>query len=80
MDKRGTGHINRVYRGGAGMARAYFGLTRWGITLILPESLPTFQEIVIADRRMNRDEQLAALAVKICEAICREKYMIHFGV
>lgn len=58
MDKRGTGHINRVYRGGAGMARAYFGLTRWGITLILPESLPAFQEIVIADRRMNRDEQL----------------------
>ena len=50
MDKRGTGHINRVYRGGAGMARAYFGLTRWGITLILPESLPAFQEIVIADR------------------------------
>ena len=62
------------------MARAYFGLTRWGITLILPESLPAFQEIVIADRRMNRDEQLAALPVKICEAICREKYMIHFGV
>ena len=56
------------------MARAYFGLARWGITLILPESLPAFQEIVIADRRMNRGEQLAALAVKICEAICREKY------
>ena len=53
------------------MARAYFGLARWGITLILPESLPAFQEIVIADRRMNRDEQLAALAVKICEATCR---------
>ena len=47
MDKRGTGHINRVYRGGAGMARAYFGLARWGITLILPESLPAFQEIEI---------------------------------
>ena len=80
MDKRGTGHINRVYRGGAGMARAYFGLARWGITLILPESLPAFQEIVIADRRMNRDGQLAALADKISEAIRREKYMIHFGV
>ena len=53
------------------MAKAYFGLARWGITLILPESLPAFQEIVIADRRMNRDEQLAALAVKICEAVMK---------
>ena len=35
------------------MARAYFGLARWGITLILPESLPAFQEIVIADRRVS---------------------------
>ena len=26
MDKRGTGHINRVYRGGAGMAKAEFGI------------------------------------------------------
>ena len=48
--------------------------------MIPPESLPAFQEVVIADRRMNRGEQLAALAVKICEAIFREKYMIHFGV
>ena len=132
MDKRGTGHINRVYREGAGMAKAEFGiiedimetreysynpekyhcvsiddevyiedwwdklvllktyfhnlnrpdfgLARWGITLIPPESLPAFQEIVMADGRMNRDEQLVALADKIGEAICKEKYMIHFGV
>lgn len=51
-----------------------------GITLIPPESLPAFQEIVMADGRMNRDEQLVALADKIGEAICKEKYMIHFGV
>ena len=48
--------------------------------MIPPESLPAFQEAVIADRRMNRDGQLAALADKISEAIRREKYMIHFGV
>ena len=60
--------------------RPDFGLARWGITLIPPESLPAFQEIVIADRRMNRDGQLAALSDKISEAIRREKYMIHFGV
>ena len=27
---------------------------RWGITLIPPESLPSFQEIVITDKRMGR--------------------------
>ena len=48
--------------------------------MIPPESLPAFQEVVIADRRMNRDGQLAALSDKISEAIRREKYMIHFGV
>ena len=26
MDKRGTGHINRVYREGTGMAKAEFGI------------------------------------------------------
>lgn len=31
----------------------------------------------MADGRMNRDEQLVALADKISEAICKEKYMIH---
>ena len=60
--------------------RPDFGLARWGITLIPPESLPAFQEVAIADRRMNRDGQLAALSDKISEAIRREKYMIHFGV
>ena len=62
------------------LSRPDFGLARWGITLIPPESLPAFQEVLIADRRMNRDGQLAALADKISEAIRREKYMIHFGI
>ena len=29
-------------------------LARWGITLMPPESLPAFQEIVITDKRMGR--------------------------
>lgn len=60
--------------------RPEFGLARWGITLIPPESLPTFQEIVLTDRRINKDEHLIALADKIHDAISRNKYMIHFGV
>ena len=57
-----------------------FGLARWGITLIPPESLPAFQEIVLSDRRINEDEHLVALADKIQEAINKNKFMIHYGI
>ena len=60
--------------------RPEFGLARCGITLIPPESLPAFQEIVLSDRRINEDEHLVALADKIQEAINRNKFMIHYGI
>lgn len=60
--------------------RPNYGLDRWGVTLIPPESLPAFQEIVISDKRINRDKHLVDLANTIAEAIERQKYMIHFGV
>ena len=59
--------------------RPEFGLARWGITLIPPESLPGFQELVLSDRRINEDAQLRELADKIQDAISRNKFMIHFG-
>ena len=62
------------------MDRPSFALARWGVTIIPPESLPTFQDIVITDRRINTDKHLVALADKIQEAINRNKFMIHFGV
>ena len=60
--------------------RPEFGLARYGITLIPPESLPGFQEIVLSDRRINKDANLRKLADKIQDAINRNKFMIHFGV
>lgn len=60
--------------------RPEFGLARWGITLIPPESLPGFQEIVLSDGRINRDAHLRDLADKIQDAVSRNKFMIHFGV
>ena len=57
-----------------------FGLARWGITIIPPDSLPGFQEIVLSDKRINEDVQLRELADKIQDAINRNKFMIHFGV
>lgn len=60
--------------------RPEFGLARWGITLIPPESLPAFQEIVLSDKRINEDANLRELSEKIRDAARRNKFMIHFGV
>lgn len=60
--------------------RPEFGLTRYGITLIPPESLPAFQEIVLSDKRIKEDDNLLKLANTIQDAIHRNKYMIHFGI
>ena len=60
--------------------RPEFGLARYGITLIPPESLPVFQEIVLSDKRMKQDENLVKLAETIQDAIQRNKYMIHYGI
>lgn len=62
------------------LERPEFGLARLGITLIPPESLPGFQDIVLSDRRINEDIHLRELADKIQEAINRGKFMIHFGI
>jgi hypothetical protein len=55
-------------------------LDRWGITLIPPESLPVFQNIVLSDKRINKDAHLIELASLIGIAIDQNKFMIHFGV
>ena len=60
--------------------RSAYGLARWGVTLIPPESLSIFQDIVISDKRIREDEHLVALAEKIQQAIEGQKYMIHYGV
>ncbi len=55
-------------------------LSRGGITIIPPESLPSFLDIVVSDKRYAIDKSLAALAETIRNAIEDEKYMIHYGV
>lgn len=62
------------------LGRPEFGLARYGITLIPPESLPAFQEIVLSDKRLKQDENLVKLAETIQDAIQRNKYMIHYGI
>lgn len=60
--------------------RPSYGLARYGVTLIPLESLSSFQDIVISDKRINTDDNLLALAEKIHEAIEHKKFMIHYGV
>lgn len=62
------------------MNRPNFALARWGITLIPPESLTIFQDIVLTDKRIYNDDNLVQLANVIQKAIDENKYMIHFGV
>lgn len=62
------------------LKRPAFGLARWGVTLIPPESLPFFQDIVLSDKRINEDNHLVDLACLIQKAIDEQKYMIHYGV
>ena len=55
-------------------------LSRWGITIIPPSSLPKLLNIVVSDKRYRRDKRLVAFELLIRQAIESEKYMIHFGV
>ena len=55
-------------------------LSRWGITIIHPQSLPTLFDIVISDKRYKNDKHLIAFAQLIHSAIQDQKHMIHYGV
>ncbi len=55
-------------------------LSRWGVTLIPPESLPLLLQVVESDPRIQKDGMLAALAEQIRKAMIEHKYMIHFGI
>lgn len=56
------------------------GLARYGITLIPPESLLEFQDIVLSDQRIRQDTHLVRLADTIQSAVSQKKFMIHFGI
>jgi hypothetical protein len=68
--------------------KTYFGaldtpsvaLARHGITLIPPESLLIFENIVANDSRIKGDDRLIELLELIRKAKSENKYMIHFGV
>lgn len=63
-----------------GVLQPQTALSRWGITIIPPKSLPNFLDIVIKDKRYKKDAKLVAFAALIEEAIKEQKYVIHYGV
>lgn len=60
--------------------RPNFALARWGVTLIPPESLEAFYNIVAKDKRSKSSVELIELMILIRRAISENKYMIHYGV
>ena len=63
-----------------GVLQPQKALSRWGITIIPPKSLPDFHNIVVKDKRYKQDANLVALVALIEEAIKEQKYVIHYGV
>jgi hypothetical protein len=60
--------------------RPEFGLAYWGITIIPPESLSMFFDVVTTSTLYKKSAELNELASKILQAKEENKYMIHFGV
>lgn len=56
------------------------GLAYWGVTIIPPESLLLFYDVVVSSVNFKKSDELTSLATKITQARDGKKYMIHFGI
>ncbi|MBU3191563.1 hypothetical protein K9O30_01350 [Clostridium bowmanii] len=61
-------------------SRPDFALARWGVTLIPPESLEAFYNIVSKDTKSKSSVDLVDLMILLRKAISENKYVIHYGV
>ena len=59
--------------------RPELSLSRWGVTLIPPESLEAFFNIVHNDRRFKSSQEVIDLMIVLRTAITEGKYVIHYG-
>jgi hypothetical protein len=62
------------------LTRPNFGLAYHGITLIPPQSLALFLEIVLSNKKIKHFEDTAILCTKIQQAIKSNKFIVHFGI
>ena len=56
------------------------GLDYCGVTLIPPESLKQFREIIIKANSYYQSQELQSLIEKVSNAISENKYLIHYGI
>jgi hypothetical protein len=56
------------------------GLDYCGVTLIPPESLKQFREILIKANNHYKLQELQLLIEKVSGAISEDKYLIHYGI
>jgi len=56
------------------------GLDYCGVTLIPPESLKQFRDVIIKANNHFKTKELQLLTEKITEAITENKYLIHYGI
>lgn len=61
-------------------SRPDFSLDRWGVTLIPPESLEAFYNIISNDKKSKISLELINLMILIRRGISENKYIIHYGV
>ena len=60
--------------------RPEHGLAYWGITIIPPESLTLFYDVVTSSEYFKKSIELNELASKIRQAKEEKKFMIHYGI
>jgi len=56
------------------------GLDYCGVTIIPPESLKQFRDVIIKANNEYQYQELEALIEKISDAIKNDKYIIHYGI
>lgn len=61
-------------------SRPSFALARWGVTLIPPESLKAFYNIILKDKKSKSSVELIELMVLLRKAIEENKFVIHYGI
>jgi hypothetical protein len=56
------------------------GLDYCGVTLIPPESLKQFRDVIVKANSQYQSQELQALIEIITDAIKKDKYLIHYGI
>jgi len=60
--------------------RPEYGLAYYGITIIPPESLFLFYDVVTSSKFFKKSSELAELALLILQAKEKKKWIIHYGI